>query len=296
MKEPPELSVVVPVFNEEQVLPETAPKIVEFCLSHNWQLVFVDDGSSDQSGAFLDGLGRDPEIRVLHHKVNRGYGRAIKTGIRNADAPFLATIDSDGQHEVSDLAKIFEFAVSKDADLVVGNRGTKGNEDPYRALGKRIIRGFTRLLMPLPIEDLNSGFKIYRTNLAKRYQLVCPDTMSFSDVITLVFIHKGCLVLEHPIQVNPRKAGRSTINTYTAVQTILEILNIVLLFDPLRIFLPLSLLLVLAGLLWGTIIYMLMHRGLSVAAMLSIVTGLIFFILGLLANQISSMRMERLEE
>jgi glycosyltransferase involved in cell wall biosynthesis len=296
MRKPPELSIVVPVYNEVEALPELAPSLVDYCRQRSWQIVFVDDGSRDGSGAYLDRFSEPPEIKVLHHKLNRGYGRAIKTGICNADGPYVVTMDSDGQHEIGDIGEIFQFALQSNADMVVGNRGAAGNDDFYRSLGKRIIRWFTRLLMPLPVEDLNSGFKLYRTELAQKYQVVCPNTMSFSDVITLVFVHRRDLVLQHPIHVKKRRSGKSTINISTAAQTLLEILNIILLFDPLRVFLPLSLLFIIAGLVWGTIVAINMGRGLSVAAMLSVVVGMILFVLGLLANQISSMRMERLDE
>jgi len=120
--------------------------------------------------------------------------------------------------------------------------------------------------------------------------------MAFSDVITLAFIKQRNLVLEQTITVKPRVAGKSTINTYTAFETIMEILNIAVLFNPLRVFLPISLLCILFGLIWGISRLLMIGHGVSVGAMLAIVTGLIFFVLGLLANQISAMRMELLQE
>jgi len=290
------LTIIVPVYNEMEILPEVASKITSCCTSNQWQVIFVDDGSSDGSGKYLDTLESDPSVSVLHHKVNRGYGGAIKTGIRHVNTPYCITLDADGQHSLEDVERVFRFATEQNADMVVGDRGVYGDMNAYRATGKRLIRLFTRLLMPLPIRDLNSGFKLYRTDLAKKYLRVCPNSMSFSDVITLVFINQGNLVLEHPITVNQRKAGKSTINTYTAFETVLEILNIILLFNPLRVFLPLSIFLILVGLTWGIYILLVVGRGVSVGAMLSIVTGLIFFVLGLLANQVSAMRMEALND
>jgi glycosyltransferase involved in cell wall biosynthesis len=233
---------------------------------------------------------------VFHHKVNRGYGGAIKTGMRNTNTPYLVTMDADGQHALEDVDTLYHFALEKNADLIVGNRGALGDTNPYRAAGKRIIRTFARILMPLPIEDLNSGFKLYRTDLAKKYIKICPDTMAFSDVITLAFIKQRNLVLEQNIKIRPRIAGKSTINTYTALETIMEILNIAVLFNPLRVFLPVSLLCILFGLVWGISRLLIIGHGISVGAMLAIVTGLIFFVLGLLANQISALRMEQLQE
>jgi len=294
--EKPELTVIVPIYNEEQVLSSTALKIIDYCSFKNWLVIFVNDGSLDQSGAFLDSIAISPQVAVYHHKLNRGYGGAIKTGIRNANTPYLVTMDADGQHALEDVDTLYNLAQEKNADLIVGNRGAMGDGNPYRAVGKRIIRTFARILMPLPIQDLNSGFKLYRTELAKKYIKICPDTMAFSDVITLAFIKQRNLVLEQTITVKPRVAGKSTINTYTAFETIMEILNIAVLFNPLRVFLPISLLCILFGLIWGISRLLMIGHGVSVGAMLAIVTGLIFFVLGLLANQISAMRMELLQE
>ena len=111
---------------------------------------------------------------MLHHKVNRGYGGALKTGIRNTITPFVVTMDGDGQHNPEDVEKLLNFAIERDADMVVGKRDVKNTSTLYRSLGKFIIRNFTKILMPLPITDLNSGFKLYRTEMAKRYITVCP--------------------------------------------------------------------------------------------------------------------------
>lgn len=290
------LTIIVPVYNERELLPVIAPQIIEFCISHQWPVIFVDDGSRDDSGKYLDSIANSNEVFVFHHKVNRGYGSAIKTGIANVQTPYCITIDADGQHNLQDVETIFRYTLEQDADMVVGNRGTQRDATVYRAIGKRLIRLFTRLLMPISIQDLNSGFKLYRTDLAKKYLRVCPNSMSFSDVVTLVFINQGNLVLEHPITVNSRQAGKSTINTYTAFETVLEIMNIILMFNPLRVFLPIAAFFILIGLAWGSFILLVVGRGVSVGAMLAIVTGLIFFVLGLLANQVSAMRMEALND
>lgn len=289
------LTIVIPLFNEAQNLPSFAKTALEFCRARNWQIIFVNDGSNDDTKHILDGLDAEPHMRILHHKVNRGYGGALKTGIRHVTTPYLITMDGDGQHYFEDAEHLFQFAIAQDADMVVGKREGTGASSIYRTLGKFLIRSFARILMPLPIHDLNSGFKLYRTELARRYITVCPDTMAFSDVITLVFLSEKNLVLEHPIRISPRKHGQSTINTFTAFETVMQVLNITLMFNPLGVFLPISVLCILAGLGWGIPI-VLLGRGVSVGAMLAIVTGLLFFVLGLLASQLSAIRMERLRD
>ena len=289
------LTVVVPVYNEEQALPSFASCLIELCHAKGWKVVFVNDGSCDNTRQILYPLSSSPDVHVVHHKVNRGYGGALKTGISHVTTPYLVTMDGDGQHSPQDVEKILQFAIENDADMVVGRRDEQGASGAYRTFGKYLIRSFTRILIPLPITDLNSGFKCYRTDLAKRYMTVCPDSMAFSDVITLVFLSEHNLVLEHPIQVSPRQAGQSMIGTFTAFETVIQVLNIALMFNPLKLFLPISALCMLAGFGWG-VPFVLLGRGVSVGAMLAIVTGLIFFVLGLIAGQLSAIRMERLRD
>ena len=288
------LTVVIPVYNEGEILPVIAPALVEFCQARNWNLILVNDGSRDDTRQILDRLDTSSNVRVIHHKVNRGYGGALKTGIHQTTTPYVVTMDGDGQHDPQDVERLLQFAIDRDADLVVGKRDA-GVSNLYRSLGKFLIRNFTKILMPLPITDLNSGFKLYRTELVKRYITVCPDSMAFSDVITLVFLNEGNLVLESPIRISPRHAGQSTINTFTAFETVIQVLNTTVMFNPLRVFLPISIFCILAGLGWGIPI-ILLGRGVSVGAMLAIVTGLLFFVLGLLASQLSAIRMERLRD
>jgi glycosyltransferase involved in cell wall biosynthesis len=286
------LTVVIPVYNEDEILPSFAPALIEFCRARAWTVIFVNDGSRDNTKQILDHLCSSQDVHVIHHKVNRGYGGALKTGISYVTTPFLVTIDGDGQHDPADIEAILQFAIENDADMVVGMRNERSS-NAYRTLGKFIIRSFTKILMPLPITDLNSGFKLYRTDLAKRYMTVCPDSMAFSDVITLVFLNERNLVLEYPIHISARKVGQSSINTFTAFETVMQVLNIALMFNPLKLFLPVSVFCLLVGLGWGIPI-VLLGRGVSVGAMLAIVTGLLFFILGLIASQLSAIRMERL--
>src|ERR1051326_668041 len=125
------LTIIVPVYNEMETLPEVAPKIIQYATAKQWPIIFVDDGSKDGSGKYLDTL-QVPLISVLHHKVNRGYGGAIKTGIQHVSMPYCVTLDADGQHTLEDIERVFRFALEKDADMVVGDRGLNGDVNTYR--------------------------------------------------------------------------------------------------------------------------------------------------------------------
>jgi hypothetical protein len=201
----------------------------------------------------------------------------------------VITIDADGQHCLEDVELLLEELLTRDADMVIGRREGVSPSGRYRELGKGLIRLTANLLLKLHVHDINSGMKICDTRLAQRYLHLCPDSMAFSDVITLVFVSQRHLVFELPIRVRARIAGTSTITTRTALETLMEILNIVILFNPHRIFLPVSLVSIALGVAWGIPIVM-RGDGVSVGAMLAIVTGVVFFFLGLLAEQISLIR------
>jgi len=288
----PTLTVIVPAYNEASALPATLPPLVSLVERHGWRLIVVDDGSSDATAEVLAGFHDVPGVAVIRHKVRRGYGAAIKTAIRAADTDLVVTVDADGQHRPDDIEALYKTSLRTDADMVVGDRGARSS-GLVREIGKRVIRLVTKLLVPLPIRDLNSGMKLYRTGLARRYAHICPDSMAYSDVITLAFVHARHLVVEHPIAVRSRAGGTSTITTATAFDTVLEILNIITLFNPMRIFLPLSVVSVTGGIAWGANRYFILRDGLSVGALLAITTGVLFFVLGLLAEQLSAIRRAR---
>ena len=143
--------------------------------------------------------------------------------------------------------------------------------------------------MPI-VHDLNSGMRVFRTNIARENLALCPDSFAFCDIITLVFISQKRLVLEVPVAVAPRRTGASSANTRTAFETVMEITNMLVLFNPMRIFLPVSIICVVCGAAWGFITIISRKEGLSVASMLVIMVGVISFFLGLIAEQLSALR------
>ena len=284
----PDLTIVIPVFNEADVLPGFLPELGAFADNHGYQLIFVDDASTDQSASILEAFCAHASRTLLRHKVNRGYGGALKTGIRACRSAYVVTMDADGQHRPEDVNVLFSFGLSRKADMVVGRRHHP-RSGLYRAIGRRLIRFLAGRLIKLPIEDLNSGMKLYRTRLAQRYLVLCPDSMAFSDIITLVFIHRNNLVLEEDIQVRARAGGKSTISTMTAIETVFEILNIVAMFNPGRIFLPIGTVFIVFGLAWG-LPFILREEGVSVGTMLLLVFGLIFLLVAVVAEQVAQLR------
>ena len=283
------VTVIVPAYNEAASLPTLMPSLVAFVQARGWMLIVVDDGSADDTPSVLAPYAATSGVTVVRHSANRGYGGAVKTGIRAAISDLVVTLDADGQHRLEDLDSLHAELRRTGADMVVGNRNRQ-RSSPYRELGKYIIRRITRMLMPLPVRDINSGMRMCRRDLATRYLPLCPDSYAFCDVITLVFIHERHLVVEHGITMNKRLAGASAVTTRTAFDTVMEILHIITLFNPMRIFLPLSFICVTVGLAWGGSMLVIRNEGVSVGALLAITTGILCFSLGLIAEQLSAIR------
>lgn len=290
-----DLSIIIPAYNEEESLKVLLPELLEFVQLNDLQLIIVNDGSKDGTLEVLKAHKGTERFQFFSHKVNRGYGGAIKTGVRNATTKYVITIDADGQHDLNDVLSLHKQIIEADADMIVGSRMAHKDASLYRGLGKWLIRTFAKILLPIHIEDINSGMKIYNTEMAKRYIRLCPDHMAYSDIIAMVFISKRHLVLETPINIKPRTAGVSTISTLTAIDTVKEILNIVILFNPMRVFFPIAIVSIVAALAWGIPIA-LRGRGVSTGAMLGFTTGLLFFFLGLIAEQLSQIRKDSVDE
>ncbi len=284
------LSIIIPVYNEEQALPLVLPEIISFAQQHGYQLIMVNDGSKDRSLEILKVHSREEALfKIVNHKVNKGYGGAIKSGILAAETDYIITIDADGQHYLEDVNNLFDHQKQTDADMIIGSREGLKEATIFRGIGKKLIRWVAKQMMPLTIYDINSGMKLYDTELAKSYIKLCPNSMAFSDIIGLVFISQRHLVLEHPINIKPRVEGKSTIGVRTAFDTLMEILNVVILFNPMRVFLPLSILFVVLGLGWA-IQFLIMGHGLSIGASMLISVGVLFFTIGLISEQLSQLR------
>jgi glycosyltransferase involved in cell wall biosynthesis len=289
------LTLVMPAYNEAEALITFLPEVLRYCEQKGHQLIVVNDGSKDETRQVLSKYESNPQLQCIHHKLNRGYGGALKSGFKAVQTPYCVSLDADGQHRLEDIDSLWKAMLSKEADVMVGSRKGQASASTYRGLGKFLLRKLTQYLMPLPIYDLNSGMKMYNTSLVQKYQKICPDSMAFSEVIALIFISKRRLVLEHPIKVNSRNTGQSTINTKTAIETAKEIINIAVLFNPTKIFFTPGILFIGASILWNIRIF-LKGSGLSVGSLLGIMTGILMITVGLLAEQLSTIRKDQLDD
>jgi glycosyltransferase involved in cell wall biosynthesis len=285
-----QVTIVIPAHNEAGAIGDVLTRLKAQTLPGLAEIIVVDDGSSDGTGDIAEEHG----ARVVRHVRNRGYGSSLKTGIRAAGTEYILTMDADGQHRPEDVAKLFA-AVSgpRPADCVSGHRTSLIHSPLWRMPGKWVLKLMARILTRKKIPDLNCGLRIARREVLMKYIHLCPAGFSFSTTITLALLSRGYGIEFVPIQVE-RRVGKSMVSVSTGFQTIMLVLRLASLFNPLRVFLPLAMLFILFGIGW-TIPYLIDGQGVTVLSMMSILTGVLLFGMGLICDQVAQLRLERFE-
>src|SRR5262245_31498222 len=229
---PPSVTGVVPVLDEEAAVLATLDALDRALAGcgHAHEIIVVDDGSRDRTPELL---GARQGIRVLRHAHSRGYGAALKTGIRAAHHPWIVVIDADGTYPASAVPRLLDGCAS--FDLIVGARERHNAHDSWpRALLKEAFRVFAQSITGASIPDLNSGLRAFRREVAERYFDLLPDRFSFTTTITVAAIADGLAVRFTPIEYRPR-IGRSKVRPIPDTLRIgRQLLRLGIRFAPLR--------------------------------------------------------------
>ena len=280
------LSVVIPARDEASTIGEVVAALRR-AHPNLAELIVVDDGSRDQTAANARSAG----ATVVRHGIPRGYGAAIKSGILAATRELILTIDGDGQHHAADVAAL--LAASDSQDLVSGHRAKLLHTSAWRLPGKWLLRRLCSYLVRQRVPDFNCGLRLYRRDVILRYLPLCSDAYSFTATSLVLLLSRGHRVRFIPIQISPGSSqGRVTVRT--GFDTFLLLLRMATFLDPLRVFIPISGICFLLGIAWG-LPYALAGRGVSVGALLLLLTALLLFAVGLLSDQIAQLRQERLQ-
>jgi glycosyltransferase involved in cell wall biosynthesis len=287
---PPTISIVVPAFNEEAGLGPMLAALRMSMPTNVVEVIVIDDGSTDQTAAVAAEAG----VRVVRHPNNRGYGAALKTGVREAAGDYVLMMDADGQHRTEDVVALCDAVGGPEpVECVIGQRQHRVHSPLWRMPGKWLITLLAQVLIRRRIPDINSGLRITRRDVVQRYLHICPSGFSFSTTLTMALLSRGYGVSFVPIRVEKR-VGRSSVSARAGFDTILLVVRLATLFNPLHIFIPASVICILAGMAWG-IPHLIARQGLTVAAMLALLTGILLFALGLICDQVSQLRLERFE-
>ncbi len=281
---PAEISIVIPAFNEEAGLPDVLRHLRAW-MERGAQVIVVDDGSTDNTAR----VAQEGGARVIRHRHNRGYGASLKTGIRAAERGIVVTFDADGQFDTGDIEKL--VAALNDSDMAVGVRPQGAGSPTIRKPGKWLLGRTANYLAQTHIPDLNCGFRALPVETALKFLNLLPNGFSFTTTLTLAMFKDGYNVAYLPITVHPRTTGKSSVRVADGFNTLLLIIRIIALFDPLKVFLPASGILFLAGIFyWLVDSFALGRLNIPSGAVILIVSAIMVFMFGILADQVSAMR------
>lgn len=283
MAAPPSVTVVVPAFNEGASIGSVVTALRSAAPWH--EVLVVDDGSTDGTGQ----AARDAGARVIAHPYNKGNGAAVKTAIRGADSEWIVVFDADGQHRPDDAIRL--AARLGEYDLVVGARSAETQATTARRLGNAVLNSLASYLTDRPIPDLTSGFRGARREYLLEFIHLLPNGFSTPTTSTLAFIKAGYNVAFEPIGALPR-VGTSKIRLASdGAKFFLILLKVITIFSPLRIFAPISAVTFVLGAAYGLWNFA-YHARFPNGAVLLIMFSVMVLLVGLVSEQISSLRFE----
>jgi glycosyltransferase involved in cell wall biosynthesis len=234
------LSVVVPAYNEENAIDAMIARLLaqrEALAAAGvgaFEVVIVDDGSRDRTA---ERVAAHPEVRLVRHARNRGYGAALKTGFAAATGEWLAFLDADGTYPPEQLADLYRTARADAADLVVGSRmmGAATEMPLVRRIGNAIFATLLTLVARRRVSDSASGMRVFRkTALPALYPL--PDGLNFTPVMSVRALYEGLRVVETPIPYRER-VGQSKLSVAKdGLRFLRSIVWTAALYNPLGIF------------------------------------------------------------
>jgi glycosyltransferase involved in cell wall biosynthesis len=277
-------SIVIPAFNEEATVGQL---VANLKTAARWrEILVVDDGSSDGTGREASAAGAD----VIAHPYNKGNGAAVKTGIRRASGAFVLIMDADGQHRVDDAVRL--VGQLSTFELVVGARSDDSQASWSRRVGNSVLNALAGYLTGRPIPDLTSGFRAAHRTCLLEFVHLLPNGFSTPTTTTLAFIKAGYSVQFVAVEA-ARRTGASKIKLGPdGARFFLILLKVITIFSPLRVFIPVSLVTFGLGAAYAawTIVT---QSHVTNSSVLLILLSVVMFLIGLVSEQISSLRFER---
>jgi glycosyltransferase involved in cell wall biosynthesis len=277
------VSVIIPAFNEEGAVGSVIKELQEIIRKNGIEpeIIVVDDGSKDETAKRAATAG----ARVLRHRSNRGYGASLKTGIAAATHEYIVITDADGTYPARYIPEI--LAKLEHADMVVGARvGSTVKIPLIRRPAKMVLNLVANYMTGTKISDLNSGLRAFRRDIVMQYFPILPDQFSWTTTITLAMLCDKYAVSYLTIDYLPRK-GKSKIVPWDAGSFFILILRTVMLFRPLRVFFPIVLIALIAGLTKMAID--LRHQpNISASAQLALMSALLILLIGMLGDAIAT--------
>jgi glycosyltransferase involved in cell wall biosynthesis len=280
------ISVVIPMYNEQEAIADEIRSVREAMdgSGHEYEIIVVDDGSSDGSAEIVRGF---ESVTLLQHPRNRGTGAARTTGLKAARGEIVVMTDADGTYPNHEMPKLIEM-VQSGYNMVIGARQREaGTLRWLRTPTKWFIRTLASYLTATRIPDLNSGLRAFEREIAMQYLPLLPQTHSWVSTITIAMLSDGYEVGWHPTDYYPRR-GHSSFHPLADTYNYLSlVVRSVMYFNPLKVFLPVSLIFLVVGLI-KMIRDFIFYQGFYVPAitLTLLVTGIQIGAIGMLADLI----------
>ena len=286
-----DFSIVIPAKNEEQGLAKTLPKLRE--MYPGAEVIVVNDGSTDRTVEVCEQAG----VSVVTHPYSKGNGAAIKSGARAASGDYIVFMDGDGQHDPADIEKLL-YKIDEGYDLVVGARsGLDSQASVARWSANSLYNWLASWMVGQKIADLTSGFRAVNRAKFLSFLYLLPNGFSYPTTSTMAFLRAGYNVGFVPIEV-AKRLGKSHINLVKdGVRFFLIIFKIGTLYSPLKVYFPVSALLIALGFLNYaiTVIGSGAWRFTNMSTLLML-GGVIVFLIGLLAEQLTNLQYKDTDE
>lgn len=286
-----DVSVIIPAYREGKAIGAVVDSVqrVMDSIGKSHEIIVIDDGSDDETAVAAQNAG----ARVISHPYNIGNGAAIKTGIRNALGKQLIMMDGDGQHQPDDIPKLLEMLTRY--DMAVGARTEDSESHLHRNMANAFFNLFASYICKRRIHDLTSGFRAIKTNIARQFVSLLPNSFSYPTTITMAILRSGYSLVYVPIRTN-RRVGKSKIKVIKdGSRFFLIIIKIATLFSPMRVFLPVSSLMFLTGVGYGLFRIFFMGGRYGPTSAMLITISLVVFMVGLVSEQIAQLRYDRSE-
>lgn len=283
------LSIIVPVYNEEKTVGKTISSLLEnvSALGTDCEIIAVNDGSMDGS---LTVLEKFPAIKTINHPFNKGYGSSLKTGIRQSRHDWIMIIDADGTYSPDYLPRLAK--ATDGTDMVVGARDKNSAGIPMeRKHAKKFLNWFASYLAGKKIPDLNSGMRLFKKEMVLKYWDLFPDRFSFTSTLTMIAATKGYETVFLPIDYLKRES-KSSMKPKAFFGFLKLVVKLSLFFRPIKVFGPISLIIFLGALMILAAFFMGLTGGkfLDTTFAILMATALQTFFFGLLSEIVTHQR------
>lgn len=294
------LSVVIPVLNEREALEPLLDEIEQACheTSRSWDVIWVDDGSTDGSAEVLERLAHEHEhVRLVRLRRNFGKSAALRTGFEQSRGEVVVTLDGDGQDDPAEIPALIA-KLEEGYDVVSGWKQER-RDPPFKRWGSRVFNRLTAKLSGVPLHDVNCGLKAYGGPAVRALELYGEQ----HRFIPVLGFQRGWRVAELPVRHRPREQGRSKFGPERYARGLLDLFGVLFIgryqYRPLHLFGGAGLVSLFLGL--GVCLYLTVdklsgaaigNRPLLFLGILLILAGIQLFTLGLVGEMITATRQD----